>query len=193
MREDAADPRPLHERGITVFDLFRSFLWIGATGFGGVLPASLHELVRRRRWITASEYTEILSLCQVLPGPNVVNLSVVFGQRTCGWVGALVSIVAMMTVPLAAVMTIAAVYAGVSEDPRADGIVRAIAGAAAGLICAVTLRLLWPVIRRPVAVAIIMAVTTAMLLLQLPLVLVLAIFLPLGVIYGYWSIDDDRR
>lgn len=193
MTASPAETVPLHQRGITLFDLFRSFLWIGATGFGGVLPTSMHELVRKRKWITPTEFTEMLALCQVLPGPNVINLAVVFGQRVGGGVGALIAICSMMLVPLIAVMTIATVYAGVSDDPRAGQAIRAIAGAAAGLVCAVTLRLLWPVVHRPVAVAIIVAVALAMLALRLPLALVLAVFLPLGMVYGWWSLDDDRR
>jgi chromate transporter len=193
MTAQTTEAPPLHQRGITLFDLFRSFFWIGATGFGGVLPTSMHELVRRRQWLTMAEFTEMLALCQVLPGPNVINLAIVFGQRVGGWMGALTAITAMMLVPLVAVMTIAAIYAGVADDPVAGQVIRAIAGTAAGLICAVTLRLLWPVLRRPVAVAIIVAVACSVLVLRLPLILVLAVGLPVAVIYGWWSLNDDRR
>jgi len=193
MTQEAGGELPLHLRGITRWQLFRCFLYIGATGFGGVLPAALHELVRRRKWLTPEEFTEILSLCQVLPGPNVINLSVVFGQRTGGWIGALLAFVGMMLVPLVAVMSLAALYAGYADDPEVGKIVRAIAAAAAGLVSALTIRLMWPVLRRPVAVVIIVAVATAMLVLRLPLALLLAIFLPLAVAYGIWSLNDDRR
>jgi len=173
--------------------LFRCFLYIGATGFGGVLPMALHELVRRRRWITQEEFTEILALCQVLPGPNVVNFAVVFGQRIGGWIGALAAFVGMMAVPIVVVISLGALYAGFSELEPVRDAVRAVAGAAAGLVCAVSLRLMWPLLRRPVAVVIVASVFAAMLALRLPLALVLAIFLPLGILYGWWSLGHDRR
>ncbi|HEY5329324.1 MAG TPA: chromate transporter, partial [Acidobacteriaceae bacterium] len=60
----------------TVSALFLGFLTTGVCGFGGVLPWARRSLVERRRWLTAAEFTEVLSLCQFLPGGNVVNLSV---------------------------------------------------------------------------------------------------------------------
>ncbi len=48
-------------------------------GFGGVLPVAQHELVERQRWLTKQEFAETLSIAQVLPGPNVVNLCLIVG------------------------------------------------------------------------------------------------------------------
>ena len=62
-------------------DLFRGFLGIGLTGFGGVLPWARRMVVDQRRWLSASEFLDLLALCQFLPGPNVVNLSVALGSR----------------------------------------------------------------------------------------------------------------
>ena len=75
----SATPRPAA--------LFAAFFSIALSGFGGVLPFARRTLVDRRGWLTAAEFTETLSLCQSLPGPNVVNMSIVVGGRACGWRG----------------------------------------------------------------------------------------------------------
>src|ERR1700680_2267457 len=74
----------------TLSDLFLAFLAISLSGFGGTLPWAYRMVVEKRRWMTASEFSEVFSLCQFLPGANVVNFSVVFGSRMRGARGALV-------------------------------------------------------------------------------------------------------
>jgi len=95
----------MNERGITLGGLFRCFLVIGITGFGGVLPVVIHELVRKRGWLDTGEFTEILSVCQVLPGPNIVNISILFGARVAGFPGAMVSVGGLLLLPVALVLS----------------------------------------------------------------------------------------
>ena len=70
-------------------DLFLSFTWLGLQGFGGVLAVVQREMVDRKQWMTLSEFAEEWALAQTLPGPNVVNLSVMFGAKHFGPTGAL--------------------------------------------------------------------------------------------------------
>ena len=73
-------------------ELARGFCEIGLLGFGGVLPWARWMVVEQRRWLTGAEFTDLLALCQFLPGPNVVNLSVALGARFQGARGALASL-----------------------------------------------------------------------------------------------------
>ncbi len=68
----------------TVLQLFVAFAKIALSGFGGVIAWSRRILVQDRGWLSPQEFTEVLALCQVLPGPNVVNMSVVLGSRWAG-------------------------------------------------------------------------------------------------------------
>ena len=113
---EALPRSPMNERGITLGGLFRCFLVIGITGFGGVLPVVIHELVRKRGWLDISEFTEILSVCQVLPGPNIVNISILFGARVAGFPGAMVSVAGLLLLPVALVLTLGVVYAQFAEN-----------------------------------------------------------------------------
>src|SRR5512143_3135201 len=106
MREEApyADSMPNRQAGVSTAALFFGFLRVGVSGFGGVLPFARRMLVERERWLTEQEFTEVLSLGQFLPGPNIVNVSVIVGRRFHGPLGALVATIALMAPPLAIVL-----------------------------------------------------------------------------------------
>ena len=90
--------------------LFLVFLSIALSGFGGVLPFARRALVERRGWLTPDDFTETLSLCQSLPGPNVVNLSIVVGARACGWRGSLAAVAGLVGAPVLIVITLGVLY-----------------------------------------------------------------------------------
>jgi chromate transporter len=92
-------------------ELFRAFTVLALQGFGGVLPVAQRELVEKRRWLTREQFVELLSIGQVLPGPNIVNLSLMVGDRFFGWRGALAAVAGMLAAPLAVVMALALLYA----------------------------------------------------------------------------------
>ncbi len=73
-------------------ELFAVFTRLALQGFGGVLPVAQRELVERQRWLTREQFLEMLTLSQVLPGPNVINLSLMVGQRFLGARGALAAL-----------------------------------------------------------------------------------------------------
>ena len=73
-------------------ELFRAFVIVSISGFGGALPWARRMIVEQRRWMTAEEFNEAFALSQFLPGPNVVNFSVVFGSRFGGAPGAAVAL-----------------------------------------------------------------------------------------------------
>jgi chromate transporter len=82
--------------------LFLCFLYMGLVSFGGVLPCARRALVEERNWLTGDEFADALSLGQILPGPNVVNLSIMVGARFHGAIGALLAFSGLMLAPLAA-------------------------------------------------------------------------------------------
>src|ERR1700692_4618911 len=83
----------------TALQLFNGFLTLGLTGFGGVLPMSHRMLVEKRRWLSDAEFTDLLGLCQFLPGVNIINLSRAVGLQFRGIRGALAAIVGLIAGP----------------------------------------------------------------------------------------------
>jgi chromate transporter len=116
-------------------EIFLTFARIGASGFGGVNFWIRRVLVQEKRWITDREYLEGLALGQILPGPNVYNLSVMLGYRFGGVRGAFAAIGGLLGAPLAILLVLGALYQHYSVLPvlqRAlSGMIAVAAGAAA--------------------------------------------------------------
>jgi chromate transporter len=122
-------------------EIFRVFNRLAMQGFGGVLPIAQRELVERERWLTQQQFVELLSTSQVLPGPNIVNLSLMFGDRHFGWRGAAAALGGMMVLPLVLVLVLAALYAQLAAHPVVAGALRGMGAVAAGLVIATALKL----------------------------------------------------
>ena len=126
----------------TLAELFFAFNRLALQGFGGVLPVAQRELVERLRWLTQDQFVEMLSISQVLPGPNVVNLALMFGDRAFGWRGALSALGGMLVVPMAVVLALATLYVRFAEYPMVTGALRGMGAVAAGLVLSTGLKLL---------------------------------------------------
>ena len=112
----AADAGTLSRPG-SPFALFIAFSLLALQGFGGVLAVAQRELVDRRGWLSRAEFIELYSIAQMLPGPNVVNLSLMIGDRYFGWRGALAAITGMLLAPFLIVIALAASYERLAEFP----------------------------------------------------------------------------
>jgi chromate transporter len=123
-------------------DLFLSFTWLALQGFGGVLAVVQRELVERKRWMTQEEFTGDWAVAQVMPGPNVVNLSMMIGGRYFGLPGALAALAGMLALPLVLVLLLALAHARFAHDPAVGGALRGMAAVSAGMIGAVGLKML---------------------------------------------------
>jgi chromate transporter len=130
-------------------ELFVAFTWLALQGFGGVLAVAQRELVERLRWLSKEQFVELLSLSQVLPGPNVINLSLMYGDRLFGWRGALAATGGMLAAPLLIVLGLAALYAHFSSVPQVAGALRGMGAVASGLILSTALRLAPTLKRNP--------------------------------------------
>lgn len=122
-------------------DLFLSFSALALQGFGGVLAVVQRELVEKKQWLTREEFVEDWAVAQVLPGPNVVNLSLMIGGRYFGLGGALAALAGMLTFPLVIVLALAAVLGGHADLPAVQGALRGMGAVAAGLIAATGIKM----------------------------------------------------
>lgn len=99
------------------------------------------ELVEKKKWLTPAEFLEDWAVAQILPGPNVMNLSLMIGDRYFGLRGALVALAGMVSLPLVIVLALAVMFAGVSDVPQVQGALRGMGAVAAGLITASGIKL----------------------------------------------------
>jgi chromate transporter len=136
----------LSPSSITPHLLLVAFLQIGLSGFGGVLPFARRELVERRGWLGAAEFNETLSLCQSIPGPNVVNLAVVVGSRCAGPSGAFAAVIGLLGAPVALVLVLAALWSHYGAVGHIPAAIRGLSAAAAGLAAATSVKMARPII-----------------------------------------------
>jgi len=123
-------------------DLFWSFTVLALQGFGGVLAVVQRELVEKRRWLTREQFVEEWAVAQVMPGPNVVNLSLMIGGRYFGLRGALSALAGILVAPLIVVLLLAIFYGSVADTNWAQGALRGMGMVSAGLIAATGIKLM---------------------------------------------------
>ena len=164
-------------------ELFRAFVIVSVSGFGGALPWARRMLVEQKRWMTADEFNEAFALSQFLPGPNVVNFSVVFGSRFAGAPGAAVALAGLMGPPLIIVTVLAILYARFGDIEILSRILSGIAAAATGLLIAVVAKMAAPLFRKrwDWAPLIAIAAFVGVAILQWPLPWVFAGLAPVSV------------
>ncbi len=170
------------ERPPTATALFLGFLSISIIGFGGVLPWARRMVVEQRSWLTAAEFTDLLGLCQFLPGPNIVNFAVALGSRFRGPLGALAAVVGLLLLPMGLVIALGALYAAYSDHPVVARATAGLAAAASGLVIATALKIASPLRGRRLGIAIALVVVVAIAWLHLPLVPTMLVLAPLSIL-----------
>ena len=132
-------------------DLFLSFTWLGLQGFGGVLAVVQREIVDRKQWMTLSEFAEEWALAQTLPGPNVVNLSVMFGGRHFGPTGALAALSGLLLFPGLLMLVIVFTFQAFADVPLVASALRGMGVAAAGMVMAAGWRFMPTIRQHPIS------------------------------------------
>ncbi len=168
--------------------LFLGFLATGICGFGGVLPWARRSIVERRRWLSAGEFTELLGLCQFLPGPNTINLSVALGARYHGVAGSVAALGGLLAAPTAIVILLGLAYARLDQIPAVQHAFTGLSAAAAALVLATAWRIAAPLRARPVGAALGLLTFGAVAILRLPMPLVIVAVAPVSILLA-WQVE----
>ena len=163
--------------------LFLAFAKMSLAGFGGVLAFARRGIVEEHRWMTAEEFNETYALCHFLPGPNLVNLSVVFGSRFGGIAGGIAAFAGLVGPPMLLVTVLAALYARYGDVDALRRILAGISCGAVGLLLSVVCKMMMPLIKRRdvISLVVMVAVFVAIGLARLPLQAVLLVAVPISV------------
>jgi chromate transporter len=177
---DIPASHPPNQPGLA--ELFLAFAKMSVAGFGGVLVWARRGIVEQHGWMTAEEFNETYALCHFLPGPNIVNLSVVFGSRFRGIAGGIAAFAGLVGPPMVIATILAALYARYGEIDALRRILAGVSCAAVGLLIAVVFKMMMPLIRKRDGVGLVMlaAVFIAIGLVRLPLQIVLLVAIPLS-------------
>lgn len=184
-RLHAVPEQPLQGKGASpsLLELALAFGMVGISGFGGVLPWARRVLVEQRGWLTPDAFNELFALCNFLPGPNIVNLSIVFGARARGPAGAIVAASALLGPPVLIVLGLGILYARFGDVAAIQRVLAGLAAAAAGLLAAMAAKMIEPLLRdrRFVGLAVAAAAFAAVGVARLPLIWVILVLAPVSI------------
>src|SRR5437899_8347177 len=163
--------------------LFVAFAKISLAGFGGVLVWARRAIVDQHRWMTADEFNETYALCHFLPGPNVVNLSVVFGSRFRGIVGGIAAFAGLVGPPMLLMTALAALYMRYGDIDALRRILAGVSCGAVGLLISAVFKMMLPLLKRrdAAALAVMAVVFVAIGFARLPLQAVLLVAMPASI------------
>ena len=173
------------EKPITARTLFVVFLQIALSSFGGAVVWARRELVDRRRWMTNRDFAELLGVCQVLPGGNVLNLAIVFGEQKRGLLGAVAALSGLTLIPFMMFNVLGILY---NQGGQLEFLRQGLRGAASvtvGLMLSNGIKLGLPYRRQPTAVVIAVVSFVAVGLLHLPLIPVVLVLGPISVVLAW--------
>ena len=170
---------------ISPFALFIAFSQMALSGFGGVLPFAYRALVERRRWLTPEAFAKLLAFSQVMPGPTICNLSVMFGYRAGGIAGSASALGGMIAAPMAIVLGLGVAWHEFGGLPPVRRALTGMSAVVAGLILATAMKMARAVPRHVLPVCLSVVAFVGVGLLRFPLIAVIACVAPVGILLAW--------
>lgn len=175
------DPNRTPERVVGIGELCFGFLLIGLLGFGGLAASGFYVIVERNRWLSRKDYVELFGICSILPGGNILNASIVLGDRYQGPLGSILAISSLMLAPLAILMTLAVAYDQFSHLPDVRAASAGAASAVAGMTIGSAAKMAHGLSRTIATAVFALATFASVALFRLPLAGVVLVIAPLAV------------
>jgi chromate transporter len=169
------------EERVALAALFVGFLKVSLLGFGGGLVWARRIAVDQQRWLDDHEFAEILTLCQFMPGPNIVGITLCVGSKLRGAIGAITAVAGFILIPWTVGLALGGLCLQYAHLPVLQNILGGISAAAAGLMIATGIRLLLPHRSRRMALLFAALAFAGMALTKLPLVVVLLGLAPVSI------------
>ena len=162
-------------------ELFAGFMKLGLMGFGGVLPLAHQMVVEDQKWLNTEEFTHLLGVCQILPGGNIINMAVAIGYEFQGVKGAISAVLGLIFAPTVIVILLYQLYSQFQSIPVIQHMIQGLAAAAAGLLFAMGLKMLKPILKSYLTIFTIALTIVFMLIVKIPLALTLLILVSINV------------
>jgi chromate transporter len=165
----------------TLIALFTAFLKVSLCGFGGGLVWARRIVVEQTHWMNEQEFAETLTLCQLLPGPNIVGIAVCVGAKLRGIIGTITAVAGFILLPWAIGLSLGWLVLKHAHVSVLQNILGGLSAAAAGLILATGIRLLMPHRAHPTALLFAGLAFAGMAFTKLPLLIVLFGLAPISI------------
>jgi chromate transporter len=161
--------------------LFVGFLKVSLFGFGGGLVWARRVVVEQCQWMDEREFAETLTLCQLMPGPNIVGITVCVGAKLRGAIGAVSAVAGFILLPWTVGLAVGGVVLEYAEIAVLQNILGGLSASAAGLLIGTGLRLLTPHRSHRMALLFAGLAFAGMAFTRLPLTIVLLALAPISI------------
>lgn len=186
MNQSLDSPQTVSGRPLGKLELFMGFAEMGLCGFGGVATIARHVIVDKRRWMSEHDYATLLGMGQILPGGNIINMTVMLGDRFQGPLGSIVALSGLMIMPLVILLSLTLVYDSYSSNPDVRAATIGAGAAAAGLVIGVGLKMGRALRLHPVHLGFAVVTFIAMGVMRLPFIATIIVLAPLCIAATFW-------
>ena len=179
---------------VSLAALLLAFVRLGVMTFGGSVQAWVHrEVVKRLGWLDDKTFLSGLTVAQVLPGANPVNIALYVGLRLRGGVGALVAVLGMVIPAFCVILVLGGLYSRYGHYGAVRFILLGLAAAGVGATLTMGIRVARRLPRDPLTAAIAVATFLAVGLLHWPMVPVVAVAVPASIALAYFGQRPEQR
>ena len=173
---------------VSKWNLFTGFILVGLFGVGGIAAASYYIVVERRNWLNKEEYASVITLAQVAPGANLINMTTIVADRFQGIAGAVAALGGLLMMPMIILVALASIYDRFADQQDVRAATAAAAAGAVGLMFGTGCKLMQPIMSSPIGIAIALVAFVSIGIFQTPLFTTVAILAPLATLVTVWSL-----
>ena len=179
---------PIEKPFVPLLSLIGVFSRVGITSFGGSTAAWLYrEIVQRRAWLDEDHFITALTLSQVLPGANAVNLTIYVGSQLRGSIGGVAAVFGLVMPPFCIILVLGYFYRQFGSSPIAHAVLGGLAAVGIGMTLFIGVKIARQV-RRPIPVLIAVAIFVAVGVLRWPMIPVVLVLTPLSIAVERWLV-----
>jgi chromate transporter len=172
---------PVEKSFVPLLSLIGVFSRVGITSFGGSTAAWLYsEIVQRRGWLDEEHFVTALTLSQVLPGANPVNLSIYVGSQLRGGVGGAAAAFGMVMPSFCIIIALGYFYTRFGRSPVAHAVLGGLAAVGVGMTLFIGVKIARQV-RRPIPILIAAAIFVMVGVLHWSMIPVVLVLTPLSI------------
>lgn len=172
---------PNSKPNVSLATLAGVFLGVGLASFGGSSAAWLYrDLVQKRGWVSEEEYLSAMTLSQVLPGANPVNMAMYVGSKLRGGKGGVAAVMGLVGPPFVVILILGALYVRYGATPFVHQIMGGLIAVGVGMVLQLAAQLAKN-IRRFVPAAFALAIFLAVGVFRWPMIPVVLVLAPLSI------------
>src|SRR5438105_6949448 len=159
-----------------IWQLFRIWAGIGLQSFGGGASTTFliqRAFIEKHRWLSMEEFTQLLNLCILTPGINLVALTVLIGKKLGGTRGIIASLAGMLVPSAAITCLLAVIFKQIEHVAAVQAVLRGVIPATGGIMLLVGLNFALPLIRRGYKEGVLYLLASSVLLIACALAVIL--------------------